>query len=267
MLPAGYEKKSFRRFDIGVDVERLQAEFAAIPQACWASSYWGSIHCSVGMLLLRGGTTGTQDDFYCDQIEDHEVLGDLPYIRSLLDESGPFGMASYAFIFRMQPKGVTLVHRDTMERWFDMYRIHIPIFTNPEAHLISDGRSIHFASGYAWSFDNQTRHGVVNGDAERVHLIMDVDFNARLKEQIDKARFLPGEENEEHMAIISSKERQKPSYFGDEVVRQGIARLRAQGMNDAQITAFFNHKKVPLKHYYAQLWTPDMIREIEAPGS
>jgi len=264
MLPKGYEKKSFRRFNIEVDVAQLRSEFLSIPKSYWASSYWGGVHCSVGMLLLRGGNRGVQDDFYCKEVEDHDVLEHLPYMRSLLGDSGPFGRAVYAFIFRMQPKGVTLAHCDTIERWFDMYRIHIPIITNPEAHFIAEGRSIHFEQGYGWSFDNQSRHGVVNGDSERVHLIMDVDFNDRLKQQIDLAKILKGTANDAHNAKIESKERQKPSYFGDEVVRQGIQRLREKQLNDDQITDFFNQKRVPLKHYYAPEWTPEMIREIEA---
>lgn len=264
MLPTGYEKQSFRRFNIDLDLSRLRAEFESIPSSAWASSYWGSVHCSVGMLLLRGGNRGMQEDFYCDEVVDQPILEQLPYMRSLLGDQGPFGPAVYAFIFRMEPGGVTLVHRDTIEKWFDMYRIHVPIITNPQAHFVSDGRSIHFAAGRAWSFDNQSRHGVVNGDSERVHLIMDVDFNDRLRQQIDRATLLEGEPNPAHMDIISGKTRQKPSYMGDEAIRQGISRLRAQGMTDAQITAFFNHKRVPLKHYYAKLWTPEMIREIES---
>ncbi len=264
MLPPGYEKKSFRRFSQAVDLDRLRSDFESIPSETWQASYWGDIHCSVGMLLLRGGTQGTQEDFYCSQVSDHALLGRLDYIRELIDTEGPFGGATYAFLFRMRPNGVTLVHRDTIERWFDMYRIHVPIQTNPDAFLIADNRSQHFAAGHAWSFDNQSRHGVVNGDEERIHLIFDVAWNPKLKEQIDRADLLPGEVNQSHIDRIHAKEKAVPSYFGDPVVRQGIQRLRSRGMGDEQIVQFFNAKRVPTRNYYDQRWTVDMIRQVES---
>jgi len=264
MLPDGYQKQSFRRFDIGADIDRLNAEFSDIPQNYWANSYWGSIHCSVGMLLLRGGTSGTQSDFYSSEVADHEVLEQAPYIRSLIDKDGPFGFAKYAFLFRMRPNGITKLHKDTMDRWTDMYRIHVPIITNPDAHLIADGRSIHFAAGHAWSFDNQSEHGVVNGDQERVHLIFDVDLNDRLKDQIDACQLLKGERVAEHLERIKDDSMEKPSYFGDDVVRQGIGQLRNRGMNNAQIASFMNNKKVPLKDYYGDRWTSDMIERLSS---
>ncbi len=263
MLPAGYEKKSFRRFSQPIDLDRLRSEFDAIPDEVWQASYWGDIHCSVGMLLLRGGDKGTQEDFYCERVSDHPLLASLDYMLELIAPDGPFGGATYAFLFRMRPNGVTLVHRDTIERWFDMYRIHVPIQTNPDAYLIADNRSQHFAAGHAWTFDNQSRHGVVNGDQERIHLIFDVEWNPRLKAQIDQADLLPGEVIQAHIDRIHAKENAIPSYFGDPVVRQGIQRLRARGLDDAQIVEFFNTKRVPTRNYYDQHWTVEMIREIE----
>ena len=263
MLPPGYEKKSFRRFALPIDLDRLQGEFDSIPDEVWQASYWGDIHCSVGMLLLRGGNQGTQEDFYSELVSDHRLLDKLDYMRELIDPDGPFGGAKYAFLFRMRPNGVTLVHRDTIERWFDMYRIHVPIRTNPQAHLIADNRSQHFAAGYAWSFDNQSRHGVVNGEQERIHLIFDVEWNPRLKEQIDRADLLPGEAVQAHIDKIHAKEKAVPSYFGDPVVRQGIQRLRSRGLGDEQIVEFFNTKRVPTRHYYDKRWTVEMIRQIE----
>ena len=38
-----------------IDLPRLRQEYASIPEDAWMASYWGTIHCSVGMLLLRGG--------------------------------------------------------------------------------------------------------------------------------------------------------------------------------------------------------------------
>ncbi len=101
------------------------------------------------MLLLRGGSSGTERDFYSDTVVDSPLLSSLPTISSLLDEDGPFGGAQYAFLFRTQPRAVSLVHRDLIDKWQDMDRIHVPLINNPGAHLTSDCLSIHFAAGHA----------------------------------------------------------------------------------------------------------------------
>ena len=93
------------------------------------------MHCSVGMLLLRGGNSGNQSDFYCEEVVDHEPLSRMPYLSNLIGEDGPFGRAKYCFIFRTVPNGITVTHKDLQEIWFDMYRIHIPLITNNGAFL------------------------------------------------------------------------------------------------------------------------------------
>jgi hypothetical protein len=120
------------------------------------------------MFLLRGGTTGTEDDFWTtDETHDHPQLLEMPTFACLLNET--FGRARYAFLFRMRPAGVTLRHRDLGPVWQTMYRIHVPLVTNSGAFLISGQRSLHLRVGSAWTFDNQEEHGVVNGGEERVH--------------------------------------------------------------------------------------------------
>lgn len=266
MLPDGYPKRSFLRFDVGIDAGRLADEFRSIPDEAWASSYWGNIHCSVGMLLLRGGDTGTQEDFYSEEVHDNPLLQSLPHMRHLMAEDGPFGGAKYGFIFRMRPNGVTRLHQDTMDQWQDKYRIHVPILTNPDALLISDGKAIHFAAGYAWNFDNMTSHGVVNGNEERVHLIMDVPFNPAMKQRYDEADYLPGEDRPDLVEKVSSRETIAPSYFGDKMIRNGIRNLRSRGLDDEKIVEVFNAKQVPTKRYYENRWTLEMLREVDAGG-
>ena len=262
MLPEKYKKRSFLRFDCGVDMSQLISEFHSIESQTWESSYWGSVHCSIGMLLLRGGDRGTEYDFFSDQVFDKAILSQLPYINYLISEDGPFGRAEYAFIFKLKPNGVTLKHQDSMERWFDMYRIHIPIITNSGANLIVDNRSQHLATGFAWSFDNQADHGVVNGDEERVHLIFDVPFNTKLAQRIDEASCLEGSENSDHNRRIDQRNKAIPSYPGDEVIKNGIMTMRSQGASSAQIAGFMNSKSIPSKSYPVTPWTEEMVENF-----
>lgn len=265
MLPSGYEKKSFRRFAIPIDLDRLRSEYSSISDSAWARSYWGNIHCSVGMLLLRGGVTGTEEDFFAESISNHAVLDSLPYIKSLIAEAGPFGEASYAFLFRMIPNGVTLKHQDLMEQWFDLYRIHIPIITNADAFFVSEDKSLHFEEGYAWSFNNQVDHGVVNGPNERIHLIFDVPFNPALAEQIDRSEHIVGENIIENVERINSSVGTTASYPGDKTLRNAISTLRERGHSYEAIADFFNAKKIPSKLLSrTSPWQAEDIRGLEA---
>lgn len=262
MLPEGYEKKSFYRFDVDIDVATLVDEYLSISEEEWLASYWGNVHCSIGMLLLRGGDSGTSVDFFADEIFDAEILNSVPYMKYLIDEKGPFGGARYAFLFRMEADGVTLKHRDLMEQWKDLYRIHVPITTNEDAFLVAKNRSMHFAKGFAWSFDNFSDHGVVNGNEERVHLIFDVPYSEVMKKQIDNATYLKGEEDIEHIRRIGDKSQSVLSYPGDDQIRDSVIHLTARGLDDVRIADLFNQKKIPLKHQYRASWNAEIIAEF-----
>lgn len=190
----GLKKRSFLQLPVTVDIDRLLEDYRSIPAEAWASTHW-DMHCSSNMVLLRGGSQGTEDDFDGSDIVDQEILGKLPYISWLLGESGPFGGSSYAFIFRMKPLGVARPHIDLSPVWFDLFRIHIPIVTNDGAYLLSEGKSKHLAVGEVWTFDNQLKHAVTNGDAVRTHLIFDVPPQPKLRELVETARFDPGSDD------------------------------------------------------------------------
>lgn len=186
-----YQKRSFLKLPVSIDVDRLLADYSLIPPLAFSTSHWNT-HCLSDMLLLRGGHSGTQQDFCGDESTDSDVLANLHYLRWLLDDSGPFGRATYAFIFRMKPMGVSRPHVDGDPAWKAPFRIHVPITTNDEAFFLSEGRSKHIAVGEAWTFDNQVQHGVVNGNTVRTHLIMDVLPNAKLDALLANSVWDPG---------------------------------------------------------------------------
>lgn len=259
MLYGKYAKRSFLRFKPALDVETLVAEFQSIPGNSWASTYWGHIHSSVGMLLLRGGNKGNEHDFSCKTVQDHTPLDSLPYISQLISTDGPFGEAKYAFIFRMIANGVTKVHKDLNKVWEDMFRIHVPIITNDEAVLISEDRMVHFSPGHAWTFNNNAMHGVVNGRSERAHLIFDVPMNDRLEEQLEHADFIEGWQDAAKLTIIQDeKKHTTPSYPGDNAVIETIRTLKSYGWDLEKIAKFLNSKGIPAKTYGTR-WSPQAI--------
>ena len=95
----------------------------------------------------------------------------------------------------MKPLGVSRPHIDGKPAWFEPFRVHVPIITNDQAYLLSEGRSKHLAVGEVWTFNNQERHAVTNGDAVRTHLIFDVPRGPKLLDLLKRAEFDPGEED------------------------------------------------------------------------
>jgi hypothetical protein len=272
-LPDNYRKKSFLEFNVPIDLQSLLEEYKSIPSSAWLSSYWGKFHCSVGMFLLRGGTTGTEDDFWTEEeVQDNPLLLEMRTFRALLNE--PFGIARYAFLFRMRPDGVTLRHRDRGPVWHSMYRIHVPLITNEGAFLISGQRSLHLSAGKAWTFDNSEDHGVVNGPQERVHLIFDVPFKPTLQERIDEAKFHAGEVCPKHLEKIDATHAHATaSYPGDREIADMIARCRKDGLTDDRTANLLNERKVPTKEYFLAEheqevgWTPELVAARAHPDT
>jgi hypothetical protein len=197
---AGCVKQSFLKLPVPIDATRLLDEFGRIPTDAWGVSHW-DVHCSIDVLLLRGGTKGKAEDFTTAEVTSNPILEQLPYISSLLAPEGPFGGAVYAFIFRTKPNGITRVHSDNDEAWWRTARIHLPIVTNDGAFLLAEGRAKHLEVGEAWTFDNQSRHSVVNGNATRVHMIIDVAPNPKLAQLLENATFDPGDLDPERWAL------------------------------------------------------------------
>lgn len=190
-LETACTKRSFLKLPVAIDTADLLNEFKNIPETAWGVSHW-DVHCSINALLLRGGNKGTDEDFTTNEITNSPILNKLPYISSLLAPEGPFGGASYAFLFSTKPNGITRVHDDGHEVWKKTVRIHVPIITNEGAFLIAEERAKHLSVGEVWTFDNQSDHSVVNGSSTRVHLIFDVNPNPKLAGLMNHAIFDPG---------------------------------------------------------------------------
>lgn len=189
------DKVSFVRLPFTADVARLEAEVQRLGSSAWQRTYWPYPHGTVELVLLRGGTTNTAADFYCEDVADRPILATLPYLAELVGPAGPFGGVHFAFLFRMSPHGVAKLHQDAHPIWVDLHRVHIAIETTPACRLITgDRRAQHFGLGQAWTFDNQAHHGAVGGPGVRTHLILDVPAtNPAMAELMRRATVSRGE--------------------------------------------------------------------------
>ncbi len=195
-----YPKRSFLKLPVELDSAALTSDLEGLSESDWIPSPWQTrvAHESIKLAMLRGGDN--QDD--PDEVNtgaaypnfNRPLMDKVPYIRRLLSEEGPFGEVYAAFLFRMPPGGTCRLHRDGMVIWESLYRIHIPLRTHPDALFISGNRAINFKCGECWTFDNQKRHGVINGAKERTHLIFDVPPNSKVNALVRAATFDAGEE-------------------------------------------------------------------------
>ena len=88
-------------------------------------------------------------------------------------------------LFWLGPHSYLGFHQDEGELywgcpWWDVYKIHVPIVTNPSCnnlYLLREGevRRIHMGTGEYWAQDGTVPHGAENlGDQGRWHLVLDI---------------------------------------------------------------------------------------------
>ena len=260
-----YRKRSFLKLPVEIDRDALLADYQAIPREAWNTSHW-NIHCSADMLLLRGGKQGTEEDFTTRDVANTPILKELPYLSWLLSEDGPFGLPTYAFIFRMKPMGVTRPHHDNDPAWYDPMRIHIAITTNDEAHLLSEKRAKHFPVGEAWTFDNQGFHAVVNGDSVRAHLIFDVLPNPKLDALMADAVHDPGVEDWARWERASLPEGPKPLAHALSSPLT-VSEKDKLGLNAEGFAARVTHRKLIARLTRAPLQLGDIVFSVDGVES
>jgi quercetin dioxygenase-like cupin family protein len=167
---------NYIQFSESYDVDRLQAELAGVLKEEWPLHFntrdfngdWRSIS-------LRS-VSGASNDIYAHpdgEYKDTPVLTLMPYIKEMLDswecEKESVRLLSLA------PGSVIKPHKDLGCGYADgIFRIHIPIVTNPLVYFTINDAQLHLKAGECWYMDFSTTHSIVNnGDTARVHLIID----------------------------------------------------------------------------------------------
>lgn len=120
-----------------------------------------------------------------------------------------------------------------------MFRLHIPIITNPNVEFILDGQRLIMNEGECWYFNANFLHSVKNGgDKDRIHLVIDGirnewTDNFFLKEasieQFTKPRTII-DENQKKMIIAELEKMNLP------IAKELINNLRNSSLIDKQTT-------------------------------
>lgn len=164
----------FFQLPVLFDVERLQAEVAALPDEAWVA-HPDNLPGNSAVRLISA--EGAESDAVHGQMLPTPWLAELPYLRQAL---AGFGVVwSRSRLMRLAPGAMVPEHADINYHWHTRVRLHIPILTQPAVRFHCDGQSVHMAAGEAWIFDNWRRHHVENPtEAPRIHLVADTTGTA-----------------------------------------------------------------------------------------
>ena len=156
------------------DVDRMRTEIHSIPEELWGEYRAEEQQQAIAVFLKGYPPIQFKPD------EERPILAELPYLREIIFEQLP-GTPRKCLVARL-PAGATIpVHIDSgkdMEDYFTgTLRLHIPVWTNPDVSFYIEPKFYAMNEGELWVINNRVAHGVANDhpDAERVHLIVDVD--------------------------------------------------------------------------------------------
>jgi hypothetical protein len=166
--------RPFFQLPILFEVERLQAEIAALPPHAW-SAHPDRLPGNSAVRLIS--VDGAETDAVHGAMRPTPWLDDMLYLRQVL---ASFGVVwSRSRLMRLAPGAGVPEHADISYHWHNRVRLHVPIVTAPAVQFHCDGQSVHMGAGEAWIFDNWRRHHVTNGSTEdRVHLVADTTGTA-----------------------------------------------------------------------------------------
>lgn len=160
------------RLPLRLDVPRLVAEVAALPEASWGTTAGRvGVHRAAEALFLRGFAPA-QGDL---PIDDREALALLPYAREIIEKLIP-APPQRCLLARL-PGGATIdPHIDLALYFSKTLRLHFPIETHDQAWMIAGPLCYLMKPGEAWVLNNSGPHAVWNADPRRSRTHMICDF-------------------------------------------------------------------------------------------
>ena len=189
--PAKAEFPDRVRLPLAFDPPRLAPDFAALDGSSWVAHFvkqnydgdWSALP-----LRAPAGATHPIQMIYSPPGVTEFV--DTPF----LERTPYFTQAIAAFrcpvlsvrLMRLAPGSTIKEHRDNdLAAEEGVARIHVPVVTNEGVEFYLNRRLVRMLPGEAWYLRLADLHSVVNrGDADRVHLVIDVEVNDWLAEML-----------------------------------------------------------------------------------
>ena len=184
--------RPFARLPIRFSAEALVAEMAALPDEAWVAHPDGTPGNDAVLLVTPGGRL---EQGLMGAMAPTPYLEASPYVRQVMTAIG--SVWSRSRFMGLAPGATVDPHVDAHYHWRNHWRLHIPVVTNPGVLFTCGGETVHMQPGECWLFDSFRMHDVRNdGDAKRVHLVLDTVGGGRLHELLDRAQAEGGEAGE-----------------------------------------------------------------------
>jgi len=165
------------RLPLVCDLAGLQADLDAVAPSHWHPHFNTGYYDGDWSGVPLRGQPGIHVPLYTDptrsDFADTEAMARCTSVPTLLD-SIPGRLESVRFL-RLAVGSVIHEHRDPGLRVEDgVFRLHIPVRTNPDVDFRVDGQQVTMAEGECWYMNFDLPHALANrGTSDRVHLVVD----------------------------------------------------------------------------------------------
>jgi hypothetical protein len=166
-----------RRLPLDCDVAGLQADLDAVAPSQWHAhfntGYYEGDWSGVPLRAQPGIHVPLYTDPNRTDFADTEAMQSCTAVPALL-ATIPGRLEAVRFL-RLAAGSAILEHRDAGLRVEDgVFRLHIPVRTNPEVEFRVGDRLVHMAEGECWYVNFDLPHALANhGTSDRVHLVVD----------------------------------------------------------------------------------------------
>ncbi len=173
----------FLQLPFQFDVKKLQKELAGILQSNWTPHFnHGGYTGNWNSIALYSQTGKSTNIFAMPNVDgplkETSILKSTPYIKEVIQT---FKTPLYSVrLLRLEVGAYIKPHRDYNCGYEDnIFRIHIPIITNPEVEFILDDKRLEMLEGQCWYTNVNYIHSVANkGTKDRIHLVIDGKRNS-----------------------------------------------------------------------------------------
>jgi Aspartyl/Asparaginyl beta-hydroxylase len=180
---------NYFKFPFRFDSRLLQNDLAKVAPDEWIRHFntqYYEGNWSVASLRSIGGRTKQifPDHNSTEPFADTEILTRCEYVREIL---GKIECEKEAVRFMLLGAGAKILeHRDYFIGIEDgTIRLHIPVITNENVKFYLNDELIEMQTGELWYLDFYLKHRVENnGDADRIHLVIDCKVNDWLVKMI-----------------------------------------------------------------------------------
>lgn len=164
------------RLPFSFDETRLDRDLETALAQPWNAHYNRADYDGEWKIIALRSENGREDSISANDRPDYRdtpLLALCPYFREILDG---FTCEKQAVrLMRLAPGAIIKEHRDHALGYEDgVFRIHIPIRTNPDVAFWVDGNRVPMQRGECWYANFNLPHRVENlGNEARIHLVLD----------------------------------------------------------------------------------------------